>query len=287
VNLVVITPIYKPFLTTDEVQALIHLMHYLPNVPKAFVCPHHLHFTSSFFTREPFDDAYFLDIAGYNRLMLSDEFYQRFAAYDYLLIVQLDALVLSDQISTFLEMPIDYIGAPWFRDEARPERGFLGAGNGGLSLRRTTAFLKTLKEAKLTLVQAVSLLLDVQERWMMDLKRDSLPIRLLKKLNFIRKTWLRGQDFIERFEWNEDYFWALRAPFLVDCFRVADVEQSLCFAFEMHPRHCFSRAGGRLPFGCHAWTKYDREFWEPYLLPKEATPAALDEIISFVDSKRE
>jgi hypothetical protein len=22
----------------------------------------------------------------------------------------------------------------------------------------------------------------------------------------------------------------------------------------------------RLPFGCHAWPRYDRMFWEPYLV---------------------
>jgi hypothetical protein len=24
--------------------------------------------------------------------------------------------------------------------------------------------------------------------------------------------------------------------------------------------------GGNMPFGCHAWERYDRRFWEPHLL---------------------
>jgi hypothetical protein len=32
------------------------------------------------------------------------------------------------------------------------------------------------------------------------------------------------------------------------------------------PRLCFELNGRKLPFGCHAWQRYDRGFWEPYLL---------------------
>jgi hypothetical protein len=38
------------------------------------------------------------------------------------------------------------------------------------------------------------------------------------------------------------------------------------FAFEAEPRRCFERIGGRLPFGAHRWQKFDRSFYEPYLL---------------------
>jgi hypothetical protein len=34
----------------------------------------------------------------------------------------------------------------------------------------------------------------------------------------------------------------------------------------MAPRFCFEQNDMRLPSGCHAWPKYDRKFWEPYLL---------------------
>jgi hypothetical protein len=38
------------------------------------------------------------------------------------------------------------------------------------------------------------------------------------------------------------------------------------FSFEVAPRYCFKMNRERLPFGCHAWSKYDQEFWEPFLL---------------------
>ena len=51
-------------------------------------------------------------------------------------------------------------------------------------------------------------------------------------------------------------------------FKVGTLEQGLAFSFEMEPRRCLERTGGRMPFGCHAWGRYDRAFWEPYLLPE-------------------
>ena len=35
---------------------------------------------------------------------------------------------------------------------------------------------------------------------------------------------------------------------------------------EVSPRLCFERNHRQLPFGCHAWARYDGAFWEPHLL---------------------
>ena len=43
-------------------------------------------------------------------------------------------------------------------------------------------------------------------------------------------------------------------------------DEGLRFSFEVAPRLCFELNGRRLPFGCHGWHRYDRTFWEPYLL---------------------
>jgi hypothetical protein len=65
---------------------------------------------------------------------------------------------------------------------------------------------------------------------------------------------------------NCDYFWSDEAVKYWPDFKIASVETGLKFAFEVAPRWCFERNGGRLPFGCHAWPRYDRAFWEPHLL---------------------
>jgi hypothetical protein len=37
---------------------------------------------------------------------------------------------------------------------------------------------------------------------------------------------------------------------------------ALEFAFESDPAGSYERIGKKLPFGCHAWAKHDRTFWE-------------------------
>jgi hypothetical protein len=64
---------------------------------------------------------------------------------------------------------------------------------------------------------------------------------------------------------NEDHFWPNRAAHYYPPFKVAPVDIALQFAFECVPRYCYELNGRRLPFGCHAWGRYDRDFWMPYL----------------------
>lgn len=48
-------------------------------------------------------------------------------------------------------------------------------------------------------------------------------------------------------------------------FRVAPVKQALKFAFELKNKRCFLLNKQKLPFGCHAWERYNIEFWKPYI----------------------
>jgi hypothetical protein len=63
------------------------------------------------------------------------------------------------------------------------------------------------------------------------------------------------------YPFNEDGFWSFKAPKIDPQFNAATFEQSLAFAFEDNPRKCFKLNGNRLPFGVHAWEKYDKQFW--------------------------
>jgi hypothetical protein len=65
---------------------------------------------------------------------------------------------------------------------------------------------------------------------------------------------------------NNDFFWSFDAVRFFPEFRVAPVGDGLEFAFEAAPRMCYEINERRLPFGCHAWAKFDRSFWEPHLV---------------------
>jgi hypothetical protein len=79
------------------------------------------------------------------------------------------------------------------------------------------------------------------------------------------------EEELKRYAYNEDVFWGIEAGKFDRFFKVAPAEQALLFSFEVSPRWSLVKTGGKLPFGCHAWGRYDRTFWEQVLSdPKHA-----------------
>lgn len=60
----------------------------------------------------------------------------------------------------------------------------------------------------------------------------------------------------------EDVFWSSCEG---EDFSVAPINVALQFSFECDVQECFALNGEKLPFGCHAWEKYDYDFWKPYI----------------------
>lgn len=48
-------------------------------------------------------------------------------------------------------------------------------------------------------------------------------------------------------------------------FYVAPKEVALDFSIEREVRECFKANQEMIPFGCHAWERYDLKFWKPYI----------------------
>lgn len=72
-----------------------------------------------------------------------------------------------------------------------------------------------------------------------------------------------NKELIERYkEVSEDVFFSA-------CnsanFKVAPVDVALCFSFETDVRSCFEANNNHLPFGCHAWPRYNLDFWKKYI----------------------
>lgn len=66
---------------------------------------------------------------------------------------------------------------------------------------------------------------------------------------------------VENFIFNEDFFFSVASG----NFKVAPLSIACEFSFETHVRKCFEINDRRLPFGCHAWERYDYLFWRPYI----------------------
>jgi hypothetical protein len=234
----IVIPTYRFPLTEDEQISLRHLREYLGGFDRYMIGPQSPPKEYSDFSLPPYSARYFADRVGYNRLLVSEQFYRAFADYEYILIYQLDCLVFSSDLEEWCRKGWDYVGAPWFHI-GHPHRcagsedpvDRLGTvGNGGLSLRKVGSALAVLTSPKR--------LLDHQ---------------LMR-------------DFLGDTRSHEDLFWSFSVPKLVDTFRIPRPREALKFSFEAEPRYCYRENAGRLPFGCHGWPNWDREFWEPFLL---------------------
>jgi len=206
-----------------------------------------------------FNKKYFESTETYNSLMLSISFYRRFLFYKHILVYQTDCFVFRDELSSWLDEGISYVGAPWMKgySSAKNETKVLGVGNGGLSLRRVSHHIKALVIYNYRQKKHLT--------WQFMNERDgSKPIvravsALLKKILFQSAFQFNGWSF------NEDHFWGIEAKKGSPWFKVPDWKLASRFSVESQPAYFYHLNNGRLPFGCHAWWRYDLEFWKPYI----------------------
>ena len=106
------------------------------------VCPYGLDVSGykDYITKEiRFDASYFKSLNSYNDLMLSSAFYEKFCAYKYILLCQLDAYIFEDSLHLFTDLDYDYIGAL----HCTPYTGNkLLNGNGGFCLRKVESMIE-------------------------------------------------------------------------------------------------------------------------------------------------
>jgi hypothetical protein len=264
----VVIPLSKrPTLTPDEQISLRHAAHYFSRYDKYLVAPAGVTFEHSGFQVKLFPTKFFGSVAAHARMVTAPGFYEAFADYKYILMYHLDSLALSDQLEQWCQTGLDYIGPPWINCPDSPWVKRERVGNSGFALIKVQSFLKVLYSPKPSV--------DPDQYWHEQygskpkyIQYLNLPKRFLKRLPIFNSSrfhmfrWLRSRS-------EADIFWSDEAIHYYPEFKIADVATGLRFAFEVSPRLCFERNQRQLPFGCHAWTRYDRAFWEPYLLKKD------------------
>lgn len=201
-----------------------------------------------------FNNVFFKSIKGYNKLLIDLNFYKRFNNYQYLLICQLDALAISNNLNLWVDKKYDYVGAPWV-NSFKNIFNLDSMGNGGFSLRRVSKFIEVLESKQLYFSdhKFYNTSLRIGLKYL-------IIIKLLAKFQFGSFNKLSFFKFL--YNDNEDYFWAFIAKFFVQEFSLPNSYEALEFSFEVNPKKCFELNKNRLPFGCHAWNKYDLKFWE-------------------------
>ena len=262
----VVVPFHKNILTPEEKISLRQLLFYLGKYDKYLVLPEDKDVEAiagrefKGFRVKRFKRRFFASDLGYNRLLIEKKFYRVFSDYEYILIYQLDSLVFADQLLDWCGKGYDYIGAPWLSEVAQRE-GVWGlaydcVGNGGFSLRRVRTFLKVLD-----IYQSP---LRIAKRNLLTLIRRTFPALNTENALSSRGCLAKRDAFST--SGHEDIFWSFDAVRYDPQFKIAPVWAALAFSFEAGVKECFERNKHLLPFGCHSWFKYGKDFWQPYLL---------------------
>ena len=231
-SVAIVIPIYKELADSDEKYSFWQCTEILQKYPIILVVPNSLNtsyyeaLTEKPLTIKRFDDTFFKGVSSYSKLLTSRFFYQSFSAYDYILLYQLDAWVFQDDLLDWVERGYDYIGAPWL--EAPP-----------------------ISSGKKPIINLSKKLVNKVGNGGLSLRKVDSHIRWSNWVSLLFK-------FLPK---NEDMLWTLFVPF-----KKPSAKEALLFAFERNPEQSFELTQHRLPFGCHAWQKYQPEFWRKYIV---------------------
>jgi hypothetical protein len=233
-NCAVLIPVHRPTLSPSEEFSVFTSLGNLREHDAYWIAPQSMdtsyylnRFGQGQVIRHP--DEFFNDVQGYSRLLVSEDFYRRFCDYEFVLICQTDAIVVKPELRYWLELPYDYIGAPWpsgySLNLAPKELSVSGGvrcnafvGNGGLSLRRVRTC-----------------------------------IGLIREFSSLSAEWYK-------FGHAEDLFFAFLGTLSKD-FVLPNVATAARFSHDIEPAYLQELIGHELPFGVHAWEKYDRNLW--------------------------
>lgn len=250
-------------LTADEQVSFWHAEQFLSGYDRFMLAPEGMDVERPGYRVAHFSARFFGDKHRHNRLLISPEFYEAFAEYEYIFIYHLDALVFSDQLADWCARGYDWVAPVRFIMNTDPPT-LEAPVTGGFSLRRVDACLRVLHSRR----RGVSPL----AYWRAARRESKGPILIAKAFWALAKffprfnsvDWELERQFLPA---GEDNFWATRAHLYDPEFKRVPVTEALSFGWGLEPRYCYQLCDGKLPFGCHGWNRpANREFWVPFLL---------------------
>ena len=201
-----------------------------------------------------FDKKYFLNIRTYTILCNSLSFYQKFRDFDYILICHFDVIVLKNNLKTFINSSLSYIGAPAGKknpfDRTRKKlwaRRFFC--NGGFSLRKVSDFINVLESSKISFPFNYYTIYECS-------KSGFFPffslLRKTKNHNFSNK----GEYFAQNLNLHEDTFWSYFATIFYDEYKLPSLSETTNFCFDGDPFFFYKKNYFKLPMALHGHYNY-------------------------------
>lgn len=248
--LAVVIPIYKDSFEPNEQFSYLHNIQILKNWPIYLLGPKELESyifkladKSKNCKTKIIENKYFGSIEQNTELMMSSFIYECFLDFEYILICHFDAIVFHDNLNFWLSKNFDLIGAPLFKEVDQKIVSVRRGMNGGLSLRKISAFINIIeKKNKGLIVLCLN------------------SIKSGNVINFISYLYLYYYKHLYKSHRLEDTVWSEIYPKIFSEFNIADTKSAAEFAFDKYPRKTYELNNRVLPFGIHSWWKYDKEF---------------------------
>jgi hypothetical protein len=260
-QLAILVPVYRSVIDPQETVSLESTFRVLGRHHLVMVKPEGLD-TSALEARFPFkavetfEPSYFASIRGYNRLLLSTEFYQRFLGSAFMLICQLDVFVFRDDLARWVAAGYDYVGAPWV---SKTE----------VSVRIHQ--LKMLLSQRLFGVEDKVYRYETRNRvgnGGFSLRKVETHHRLSVEMKDAIDHYLRHQG---THHYHEDIFWSIEPSKRGHAHRTPQVAEALTFSWDINPDRLYAMSGRRLPMAAHGWYKGRHlAFWEPHVAAARA-----------------
>ena len=269
---IIVIPCYKKNITKEEQASLIQCVKVLKKWDICLIAPIDLNLESYTNLIKKlnknvsilrFSNEYFKSVESYSQLMLNIDFYKSFNNYKYMLIYQLDAWVFDDKLKYWCTLGFDYIGAPWFENYAMCDKNsklLEYCGNGGFSLRNIPKICKLLSK-NYHAVKKLSIVYRENQHKNFITNLMNYPLVILKWL-FQKERFLPVWKITNL---NEDGVITDVAKKIYPDFKIAKSEEAIAFAFECNPDVLYEMNNNKLPFGCHAYKKYNWNFWKNYI----------------------
>jgi len=257
-QVVILVISHKSILEETEINSLRQLYKILGHYPIKFICPEGLDISSyeiiSNKIEFDFIEAEWLsNYLMFNRFKLLPQLYYKYNKYRYILFYEPDAWVFRDELNNWCDKNYDYIGAPWFDNwhNALKDSPITGVGNGGFSLRNVKKTIRLLNRMKMDTWLYNYF---VKENWLTQTARYfKVYLRVIKYLDDRRAKGI-----------NEDYQ-INQLSQVFTWYKIAPVKEAIKFSFDVNPSVLYKMNDSKLPFGCHGWNRYEKDFWEKFI----------------------
>jgi len=201
-----------------------------------------------------FKKSFFENIKGYNLLCCTSEFYRKFIDFEYILICQLDVIVIKNCINKFINKKISYIGAPTAKkspfDRSRKKLWSIKYFcNGGFSLRNVNLFIKVLESNTIKNPFKFYVIYEC-------LKSGFLKFFYLYLKTIFTNKKSKGEYFAKNLYVNEDTFWTYFAILFNKDFKLPLIKDSLSFCFDGNPNFFYKLNKNQLPMALHGNHNY-------------------------------